>query len=140
VGLSSSSEDIWGVTVSASGQIQLSTKGSFAVNGLNGRGADIFTCTPTGLGANSTACDFTLHWRGADQGFGAEMIDGMNIGGQLSVLAAAARSADSVDAGVSSADAVEADEVDDDPENGDAATFVEDGEMIEEIYLPLVNR
>ncbi len=140
VGLSSSNEDIWGVTVNASGQIQLSTKGSFAVNGLRGKGADVFTCAPTGLGANNTGCDFTLYWRGADHGFGAEMIDGVNIGGQLSVSAAAARSADSVDIGVSSADAVETDEMDSDPDNGDAATFVEDGEMIEAIYLPLVIR
>ena len=81
VGLSSSSyEDIWGVSVDpASGNIFLSTRGSFAVSGATGGSADIFVCAPQQLG-KSTQCAFSQAWQGAGNGFGNENIDGLAFG------------------------------------------------------------
>ena len=80
VGLnSSSSEDVNGVWVDPeTGEIYLSTLGSFAVNGPSGAGADIFVCVPSQLGT-TTACAFRIYWVAADFGWGAEVTDGIQV-------------------------------------------------------------
>ncbi|MEZ4658891.1 MAG: hypothetical protein R2911_15090 [Caldilineaceae bacterium] len=78
-------EEIWGLSLDASGKLYLSTKDIFSVTGVSGTAADIFTCTPISLGPNNTSCTYASYWLGADHGFGSEVIDGMDIGGNLSV-------------------------------------------------------
>ncbi len=57
VGLSAGTEDVDAVDVRATGEIDLSTTGAFAVSGLSGDGEDVFTCVPITLGATS-ACSY----------------------------------------------------------------------------------
>ena len=80
VGLSdSSSEDVSGVWLDdATGNIYLSTLGSFSVTGAAGDGADIFVCGSPTTG-NNTACTFSLFWDGSLNGFGDEVIDGFFV-------------------------------------------------------------
>ncbi|HLC03203.1 MAG TPA: hypothetical protein VJK02_09215, partial [Anaerolineales bacterium] len=82
VGLnSSSSEDVNGVWVDpATGEIYLSTLGSFGVNGVSGAGGDIFICTPSQLGS-TTGCTFRTYWVAADLGWGGEVTDGIQVAG-----------------------------------------------------------
>ncbi|MEZ4866164.1 MAG: S8 family serine peptidase [Caldilineaceae bacterium] len=86
--LTDTPEEIWGLSVDATGKLYLATQGAFAVTGASGTAADIFTCVPLTLGANNTSCTYALYWVGAAHGFGAEAIDGMNIGGALSINSA----------------------------------------------------
>ena len=80
VGLSdASSEDVSGIWVDeATGNIYLSTLGSFAVAGAAGDGADILRCSSPTTG-NNTACTFSLFWDGSLNGFGGEVIDGLFV-------------------------------------------------------------
>ncbi len=80
VGLSdASSEDVSGVWLDdATGNIYLTTLGSFAVTGVSGDGADIFVCGSPTTGSN-TACSFSLFWNGSLDGFGGEVIDGLFV-------------------------------------------------------------
>lgn len=77
----SSNEDVYGTWIDGTtGQIYLTTRGDFAVNGISGDGADIFICTPGSLG-NATSCAFGpgLYWDGSTEGFAGEVIDGFLI-------------------------------------------------------------
>jgi hypothetical protein len=82
VGLAdSSSEDIGGLWVDEStGNLYLSTLGSFSVSGASGDGADVFICDPTSLGA-TTACTYGpgLYWDGSANGFAGEIIDAVAL-------------------------------------------------------------
>ncbi|MCB0096448.1 MAG: hypothetical protein KDE46_12035, partial [Caldilineaceae bacterium] len=111
--LADATEEIWGLSVDASGQIFLSTKDLFNVSGASGTAADIFTCTPLALGENNTSCTYNIYWTGADHGFGGEMIDALNVGG--TPIAAGANAAS---VAVGAEQPIEADGADD-PTNGD---------------------
>jgi hypothetical protein len=80
VGLnSSSSEDVNGIWVdSPTGEIYLSTLGSFGVNGVSGVGGDIFICTPSQLGS-TTGCTFRIYWVASNFGWGGEVTDGIHV-------------------------------------------------------------
>lgn len=82
VGLADSAdEDVWGTWQDVqTGEIYLTTEGTFAVPGLSGDGADIFICTPLSVGSN-TQCDFgsALFWDGSAHGFGGLRVDGLAI-------------------------------------------------------------
>ena len=82
VGLSNSSpEDVNGTWVDeATGDIYLSTVGSFGVTGSSGDGADIFVCHPSSTGP-STSCSFGpgLYWDGSEHGFAGEILDAFFI-------------------------------------------------------------
>ncbi|MCJ7755456.1 MAG: hypothetical protein MUP13_12905, partial [Thermoanaerobaculales bacterium] len=70
-----SSEDVNGVWVDAvTGEVYLTTLGTFSVAGASGSGADIFVCTSTSLGS-VTACTFVPYWQGSAHGWGAEVTD-----------------------------------------------------------------
>ncbi|MCB9157744.1 MAG: S8 family serine peptidase [Caldilineaceae bacterium] len=97
--LTDKAEEVWGLSIDASGKIYLSTKANFNVSGVTGTAADIFTCTPISLGANNTSCTYASYWQGANHGFGAESIDGMHIGGVLSVSGDPTNQAPTVNAG-----------------------------------------
>ncbi len=62
----------------ATNQLYLTTAGAYSVTGLSGSGADVFICTPSTLGATTT-CTFTSYWLGSANGFGAEIVDGLDI-------------------------------------------------------------
>ena len=75
-----SSEDVNGVWVDVgTGEVYLTTVGSFSVTGVSGSGSDILTCTATSLGS-STACTFAMFWDGSGYGFGSEVVDGISVG------------------------------------------------------------
>ena len=84
VGLSNSSdEDVWGIDVAgATGNLLLTTRGTFSVSGLSGSGEDIFGCEPITLGS-STACNFatTLILDGSAVGLAGERLDGIHRSG-----------------------------------------------------------
>lgn len=79
VGLTSSGEDVGGTWIdSATGEVYLTTQGSFSVTGASGDNSDIFICDPGSLGS-STSCTFSLFWDGSANGFGGEKTDGISI-------------------------------------------------------------
>jgi hypothetical protein len=82
VGLGDSGyEDLYGVwSDSETGEIFLTTRGSFSVSGSSGDGADIFVCRASSLGG-ATVCTFGpgLYYDGSANGFANEVMDGMAI-------------------------------------------------------------
>lgn len=81
VGLTSYSEDVTGVTYdgNGTGDIYLSTLGSYSVSGLSGNTADVIICSPTSLGT-TTACDWSLYWSGTQAGISTfNAIDGLFV-------------------------------------------------------------
>lgn len=79
VGLNNSSdEDVWDIWIdSNTGDIYMTTRGTYNVTGASGTGADIFKCTPGSIGSN-TACTFSPYWQGVSSGFGGERMDGFS--------------------------------------------------------------
>lgn len=139
MGLDNGSEDVWAVSLGGNGEYFLSTKGTFAVEGVSGSGADIFACTPSWSSENSLHCDFAPYWQGNQYGFGGETIDAMDVGGAPAFQAATValdgfgrlHYAPNVEA--------EGEEFNDDPNNGDEEPFVTE-ENTTRIYLPVVVR
>jgi len=79
VGLSQSGyEDVYGAWIASDGDIYLTTRGNFSVPGLSGDGSDIFTFTPSSLGANTSGA-YNAYWDGSEHGFGGEIVDGIFI-------------------------------------------------------------
>jgi len=74
----SSNEDVWGAYIADNGDISLSVKSTFAVTGVSGDGADIFTC---GLGStgSSTSCSYSMYFDGSANGFSGELMDAFTI-------------------------------------------------------------
>lgn len=75
----SSTEDIYGASIDKNGDIYLTTKGDFAVSGLTGNGADIFTCNDPITGANSSCSSFSQFFDGSANGLAGEVIDGLSL-------------------------------------------------------------
>ncbi|VAW33102.1 VgrG protein [hydrothermal vent metagenome] len=67
VGLTRSGEDVDSIFVTASGDLLISTAGSFSVSGTSGRDEDIIRFTPTSLGA-ATSGSWSLEFDGSDVG------------------------------------------------------------------------
>ena len=78
VGLTTSTENIWGAEVGANGNIYLTTISTYAVTGVSGDSDDFFTCAPGTLG-DTTSCTFSLYWDGDSYGVGAEWLDALAI-------------------------------------------------------------
>jgi len=79
VGLTATSEDVGGAWFDADNlKLYLSTLGAFNVNNASGGGEDIFAFNRTTLGP-TTSGTFEPFWRGADHGFGDELIDGFAL-------------------------------------------------------------
>lgn len=78
VALTQGSEDVAAAWIDPNtGKLYLSTTGNFAVASVNGDSDDIFGCTPTSLGAN-TSCNFFLFLNGDTIGFN-KAIDGISL-------------------------------------------------------------
>lgn len=79
VELTDSTENINASWIDGStGDIYLTTSGSFTVTGASGDGASIFVCTPITLGED-TSCTYSLFWDGAANGLSGMQIDGLSI-------------------------------------------------------------
>jgi hypothetical protein len=80
VGLTATTEDVDGVWFDPnSNKIFLTTEGAYSVPGASGNGTNIFTFTPTTLGAN-TSGSFTSYWDGSINGIPAGVaIEGISI-------------------------------------------------------------
>ena len=78
VALSTNNEDVNGVWVDAAGKIYLTTLGAFSVTGASGDGSDIFVCTPSSLG-NNTSCAWAMYWDGSTNGFSGQDTDSLSI-------------------------------------------------------------
>ena len=79
VGLTNSTEDVYGAYLDSNGDIYLSTNGAFSVSGLSGDGADIFICKNATIGTNTACSSFVMYWDGSTKGFAGEIIDGFRI-------------------------------------------------------------
>ena len=124
VGLSDgTSEDINGVWVDDStGDIYLSTAGTFNVAGAAGDASDIFVCTPGTLGT-TTSCTFNLYWDGSANGFSGQVTDGISL------------SAPGVGSGLLRQNSAGADEL-----GNTEDAFVDSPEAEEQIFLPGVSK
>ena len=80
VGLTSNGEDVDGLTLNSSGDLLVSTQGSFSGSGASGADEDLFLFTGT-LGS-STSGSFSQYFDGSDVGFGgnsAEDVDAASL-------------------------------------------------------------
>lgn len=81
VSLAGYTENVGGVWIDLDrGEVFLSSRGDWSVNGLSGDSNDIFMCQADSLGWE-THCTFRpgLYWEGADFGFGSETLDDFSI-------------------------------------------------------------
>ena len=69
-------EDVNGIWIDNNGDIYLTTRVVFNVDGATGDSADIFTCVPNSTGA-STSCTFSPFWDGSADGFSGENLNGL---------------------------------------------------------------
>ena len=76
---SSSSEDLHGASVDSAGNLHLTTRGTFAVSGASGTGADVFTCAVPTPGSTTSCGSFSLLIDGSAQGIGSEVVDGIHV-------------------------------------------------------------
>lgn len=121
IDLTRGSEDIWAATVgSDESYLYFSTSGNVSIPGADGTGSDIIVC-------HNNACQ--LFWEGATHGFGKELIDGLYIGAGPQVTAAA-----------SAADFADDELYDLEEFTDDDVLEDENGEEIEQIYIPLLMR
>ena len=75
VGLGGNSgEDIYALAVDATGEIYLSTRGSFSVSGLSGKDEDVFVFTPSSLGSSTSGTYAgTLFFNGSAYGVSGDV-------------------------------------------------------------------
>jgi hypothetical protein len=81
VGLTTDAEDVDAITVTATGQLVISTAGAVIANGASGGDADLLRFNATSLGA-ATAGSFVIHFDGSDVGLsdnGNEDVDAADI-------------------------------------------------------------
>ena len=73
-------EDVYGVSLNPNGNIHLSVTNAFAVTGVSGTDADVFTLIPTQLGANTIGSyNPTLLFDGGQFGLDALDVNGIDI-------------------------------------------------------------
>lgn len=77
VSLSSDTEDVDAIIVNASGQLILSTNGSYSVTGASGNGGNLFTFTPTNLGSVTTGT-YAVYFDGSDVGLSASAAENLD--------------------------------------------------------------
>ncbi|UCF26669.1 MAG: hypothetical protein JSW42_08360, partial [Chloroflexota bacterium] len=74
-----SSEDVNASWIDANGDIYMSVRGAYSVDGVSGDRDDIFKCVPGSLGDN-TSCTFSMFMDGTTFGYVDEDINGLHIG------------------------------------------------------------
>jgi len=78
VGLAAATEDVIGLSVTAVGDIYLSTQGAFSVTGLSGDGSDVFACHSPTLGQNTACASFSMYFDGSASGI-TDVIDALDL-------------------------------------------------------------
>jgi len=80
VGLDQDVEDVWGAALEASGRLLLTSPGTTSLGTLTVGAADVYQCPLSNIGT-TTACEPapSAILRGANHGFGAEIIDAMAV-------------------------------------------------------------
>lgn len=79
VGLANASEDIDALDLLPNGRLLISTIGAYAVPGANGKGDDVLSFAPSGLGA-STGGAWSLYFDGSDVGIKpTSNVDGISV-------------------------------------------------------------
>lgn len=131
VGLNILTESVRSVWVAPDGQLYLTSEGNFQVNGgLRGDGDDIFVCTPS---APPTVCTFSRFWDGAAAGFNGGFIDGLDLHSSLALIASA-ENEESVEEASDESDLVDDSDVVDDNE-----PVIEEVELNQRLFLPIVS-
>lgn len=80
VALTDSSEDLHGAWIDEAGNdLYLTARGNFAVTGVSGDAADIFTCNNLTSGTTTSCTSFSLFWDGSANGYSGEVLDGFQV-------------------------------------------------------------
>jgi parallel beta-helix repeat protein len=132
--LTASSEDLVGLWLDGSTQY-MSFLGNFKASSSNptskisGKGSDILICLPTSMNPVAS-CEFRMFFNGATVGLANQTIDGLDVGGVLSIVT-----------GANLVDEAPSDDTDD-PEELDGTETADEGEEEQELapqlFLPLV--
>jgi subtilisin family serine protease len=88
VGLSTDAEDVDAIALTSTGNLLLSTAGSFTVTGLSGQDEDLIQFSATSLG-NVTAGSFSMYFDGSDVGLATtadEDVDGAGLDSAGNIL------------------------------------------------------
>lgn len=81
VGLTNASEDIDALDLLANGRLVISTMGAYSVPGVGGKGDDLLSFVPAGLGA-TTSGTWTLYFDGSDVGIKPTTnVNGVSVAG-----------------------------------------------------------
>ncbi len=131
-------EDINGVTIdSANGDLYLTVKDTFAFADMTIDADDIFVCMLAGSGAD-TSCTYRLFWGSAQYASGSKNLDGIHLGLLPARFVAGVRSGSlETITPEAAAEDDDADDVDiDDPPFDEAVS----GELLNNLFLPLVER
>ncbi len=78
IGDGGNNEDVTAVWIAPNGDIYLSARIDFSVDGVTGDSSDIFVCEPGSLG-QITVCTFSMFWDGSENGFVGQNLNGMTI-------------------------------------------------------------
>ncbi len=121
-GLEHPNEDIWGTWFGGDAGIFLTTRGDFSVAGLDGDGADIFSCV-------GEPCSYRSILDGSEMGLAGERLDGFSYGAMVTMVSAAQAQAIPEDT-----EAELNDEIDDDR--------LDDSEIVldHQLYLPTIQK
>lgn len=142
VQLTASDEDVTAATLDEAGQLYLATKGkfsAFSLSAIQGDNNDIFGCTLSSSGLNTTACTFFAFFDGDLARF-RRPIDGIGFSGNTSILLASASSS------IENADPVQFEVIPDEPVNDDPeldsfdSASAEETDALFSFYLPVVVR
>lgn len=142
VKLTSGDEDVTAAAVDKDGQLYLATKGkfsAFSLSAIQGDNNDIFGCTLSGTGLNTTACTFFAFFDGDFTRF-RRPIDGIGFSFDAATMLAAADST-TVDVEPVQFEVVPEQPVSDDPEwDSFDRESVEETDAAIRLYLPVIAR
>jgi hypothetical protein len=153
VGLTSSGEDVDGLSIATNGDLYLSTRENFAVPGISGTDEDIFVCKPSAA-RPIISCTYapTLFFDGSLWGLGSSDLDAIDLvkNGQQAAAAGLMAVQAVEQPGVADDPAAQAvvdpEEVEDPVDEPENAEPVEEAEEVTEpvqnqqIFLPLVQK
>lgn len=138
VALNSGGEDVSAAALDAAGKLYLTTKGNFSAtsnNSIQGDRNDIFGCTLSASGPNSTRCTFFAFFDGDQAGF-TRPVDGFSFGSNPPALRNPVQSGNTVDE-----EPIQFEVLPDDPVTTDEEFDDFDAVQLDlQVYLPLVTR
>jgi hypothetical protein len=79
-GLNTPQEDVWGTWIDEhTGEVYITTRGTFSVGALSGEGTDIFICDPLATGPILSCATVDQYFVAEDEDFDDKIIDGLHI-------------------------------------------------------------